>query len=320
MTGKEGNPHNDENSYAVARELQKEVDARKRKENEKTITDSDTNTIVVSALLETKFPRIFGKLKAIVETSGEKFHALPETHDIWCRDYFPIQRKRDSFVKYKYDPDYLKNDPQLITREIDFDFGEADVTEMQLTLDGGNLMKGLDFVLLTEKVFSENNAREEREKRRVAAIIKAFFGEPFFFPVEPYDPIGHIDGEVMLVDKTLFVNDYSEYLKDKQYAKFAKELKRVVGTMMAQGLISRVVELPYTLLEPENELSCVGCYVNFLHFGKTIILPRYSALSDPRALEIMEAALPEFTIHTIECTDLARDGGALHCVTAGIFA
>ncbi|HEX5316899.1 MAG TPA: agmatine deiminase family protein, partial [Candidatus Kapabacteria bacterium] len=233
----------------IAEELHKEI------EENRNFTVSKANTIIVSALLEMKFPQVFRELKAIVEGSGAIFVALGGTRDIWCRDYFPIQTERGKFFSYIYDPDYLQDDPGLVTREINYDFGEAEVLPLNIKLDGGNVMKGPGFVLLTEKVFRENRAEDARSRNRLLVFLESAFGKAVIFPNEPNDPVGHVDGEVMLVDDVLFVNDYSEYINDPIYAKFVKELKSVIATLVAQGRVSRVMELPYKLLNPESKWS-----------------------------------------------------------------
>ncbi len=283
------------------------------------ITNSKTNTILVSAELETRFPNIFRELKAIVEQSGATFHALQGTLDIWCRDYFPIQTAKNTYVTYTYDPDYLEGEQDSITRKIVFDFGKARMVSIGIKLDGGNLMKGADFVMLTEKVFRENGANDPRAKKRLLDVIESAFGQAIIFPNEPNDQIGHIDGEVMLVDKVLFVNDYSEYLSEKEYAAFERKLSKVAASLKTEGRISRIVKLPYKLLDTNDDWSCVGSYVNFLHFGNVVILPRYGTANDERARELVQSALPRHRLHSIECTELAREGGVLNCVTAGIF-
>ena len=44
---------------------------------------------------------------ALKSHNGVEFAAVKNTADIWMRDYMPIQIDRDTFVTYKYRPDYL---------------------------------------------------------------------------------------------------------------------------------------------------------------------------------------------------------------------
>jgi len=55
--------------------------------------------------------------------------------------------------------------------------------------------------------------------------------------------------------------------------------------------------------------------VNFLRVASLIVVPAYGARQDEEACKILEAACPGVTIVPVECVDLARDGGALHCVS-----
>ncbi len=41
---------------------------------------------------------------------------LPNTKDIWVRDFMPIQKDVKSFIGYEYNPDYLKEEQQYFAR------------------------------------------------------------------------------------------------------------------------------------------------------------------------------------------------------------
>ena len=76
------------------------------------IDDKDTNVVYFSDLLRTnvKFTTTYKQLTSILNSHNITYKFLPETKDIWVRDYMPIQINRNSFLEYRYDPNYLQGD------------------------------------------------------------------------------------------------------------------------------------------------------------------------------------------------------------------
>ena len=75
---------------------------------------------------------------------------------VWARDYMPIQTI-DGFVQYVYRPDYLQMDKEYIPRyEAMIKKLELPCQKTRLVLDGGNVVKGENAVIMTDKVLREN--------------------------------------------------------------------------------------------------------------------------------------------------------------------
>ena len=62
-------------------------------------------------------------------------------------------------------------------------------------------------------------------------------------------------------------------------------------------------------------LSARGVYVNFLDTSKAVFVPQYGLEADLEAIRQIQAAAPGKPVIGIECAEIARYGGALHCVT-----
>src|SRR5690606_17425359 len=94
---------------------------------------------------------------------------LPETKDIWARDYMPIQISKDKFIEYRYDPDYLqgtgKNRRELKTYpDIVCDAIKLPTEKTDIILDGGNVVKSKNTIILTDKVVVENNRKYDKHQ------------------------------------------------------------------------------------------------------------------------------------------------------------
>jgi len=108
------------------------------------ITDAETNFVYFSELLRQK-PRYMAfhqKLSQLLDRLGIAYDYLPETRDIWCRDYMPVQVSLDSFVGFSYDPDYLKEERWQHLRTYSglvYEPMEMKTEKSAIILDGGNV-------------------------------------------------------------------------------------------------------------------------------------------------------------------------------------
>ena len=71
------------------------------------ITDKETNFVYFSELLPKRHSAFFKELTVILKHKGMKYVLLPDTNDIWCRDYMPVQVSKNNFLQFKYRPSYL---------------------------------------------------------------------------------------------------------------------------------------------------------------------------------------------------------------------
>ncbi len=125
------------------------------------IADHEANVVYVADTLERRFPSVHVGLKTILERHGTPLQIIPGTRDIWCRDYMPIQVGENRFVQFQYSPDYLAGKYRHLMAD-----GEIGPTlaflrnceRSEIVLDGGNVVRWDDQVIMTEKVFDENPA------------------------------------------------------------------------------------------------------------------------------------------------------------------
>lgn len=117
---------------------------------------------------------MFKALSEKLHENGVNYGILLNTKDIWCRDYMPIQIGARRFIFYKYNPDYLQTPyyRRTITdvKQIDHIncLENAETVHLDLIIDGGNIVKCGETIVMTEKVFAENRDKSRNE------IIKPF--------------------------------------------------------------------------------------------------------------------------------------------------
>jgi len=299
------------------------------------ITDNLTNVVYFSSLLPEKCTILNAHITEELQKRGISFAYLAGTKDIWCRDYMPIQIEKNRLVSYNYTPDYLQdkrhlrlqtnpvevlqnkvNDlqqvlPTSIKKEMAFD-GLRPVPVMKpviktiktnLVIDGGNVVKCGDMVVMTDKVFVENKDKSHLEVKRI--LRDAFLCDILFLPWDKQEYLGHSDGIVHYAGngKVLLTNydDFSSYF----YRRFRKILEARF----------EVIPLQY---KTKRKHACSWIYINFLQVSNLVLVPQLGLEEDKQALEQISNVLPEWEVIGIPALEAVRKGGALNCISWNI--
>ena len=270
------------------------------------IAEWDTNHLFLSDRLEGVAPQLVAGLRSALD--GAAIEVIPETSDIWCRDYMPVQLSENSFCQFTYRPDYLKGFEHLITLpdRCRLPFMEKYHVE-PIVLDGGNIVVSGTKVILTEKVYAENPTVERPRLR--SRLEELFQADCIVIPKEPFDPIGHADGMVRFVaENRVLMNDYST-LDPVFGAKLRVLLERsglqVETLPMFEEKESRRGDIP----------SAVGLYTNYLRVGNVVVLPEYDRPEDQAALQKVQQVMPDTKVFQVPCRRLAEQGGVLNCIS-----
>lgn len=270
------------------------------------ITDNLTDAVFFADLLPEKSPLLYERLHRILSENKVNHGLLPGTKDIWCRDYMPVQAHENHFVFYKYNPDYLQTPfyKRTITDVnrmdgMDF-FRQGKVTDLDLVMDGGNLVKYADKVIMTEKVFVEN---KDKKRETVMQLLEEAFQCPFIFlPWDENEPLGHSDGIVHYIgdNKVLMTN----------YADFDSAMARSMRKVLEKHF--EVIPLSYPVKRKHRRS---WAYINYMQIGQLVIVPQLGIPEDELALEQIKAALPGCKVLGVPALEAVRKGGALNCVS-----
>jgi agmatine deiminase len=284
------------------------------------ITDQQTNAVYFSSLIQSRSPRIWDDIEAVLNACKIDYHFIEGTRNIWCRDYMPIQIDEHTLVQFQYFPDYFLTPEHLkyITIQDETSYhSNMNVRKVPLIVDGGNVVKSLTKAILTEKVISDNKKRHS-EKVTLEILRKALqVEEVFIIPKQPDDWSGHADGMLRFYDEnTLLVNDFRQASPSWR--------KRMESALKKTGL--KIEEFPYRHSERRNddgEYTAHGCYINFAQIGNTILFPQFGnefANFDAQALKRVKELYkgPDFNIYPIEVDLLPSEGGVLNCCTWNI--
>lgn len=274
------------------------------------LTDQETDFLFVSDRLCER-ETFWNGLVKVLDTHRVRYDILEGTRDIWCVDYMPVQVAPGRFIQFRYNPDYLQEGDWPSTITDGASVAESvgiEPKKSNFLVDGGNVVRGKDAVILTDKVFIEN--RSHSRKAVLLALETALEARPIIIPRDPYDFTGHADGMVRFLDeRTVLVN---RYRKDDQ-PEFQEALKRAL-----KGEELHSIEIPYNPYQNASDDSARGVYINYLQMRGFILLPVFGLPEDDLALRTFEDLFSGTTIATIKANDIANDGGVVNCVTWNI--
>lgn len=271
------------------------------------ITDAETNKLYLADCLPVKQSEFFQRFEKVLNECKIAFELLPNTKDIWAKDYMPIQVTKERFIRFKYDPDYLKPEPYpqtktdstLVCQSIGLRFEES-----QINLDGGNVISTANKVIICDKIFGENihlNKNELcKQLRELFQIDELIFVS---WEGKEIDFTGHADGMVRFIDEhTVLINDYSYHQNGLKKALTEAKLEWI----------------PLPCDSGKGYESAIGYYINYLQMEQRIIMPSFRGKNTDKALRVMEQAFPNKKIGIVECDDIAKDGGVLNCISWNI--
>ena len=267
------------------------------------VTDQETNKVYFSTWL-TKL-KCWQDIRMTLEQARVPYRLLEGTQDYWVRDFMPIQVTRNSYVQYIYNPDYLHTSTDYRTDGVVcFDrlcFPDSKIVKTDIVLDGGNVIKCGDSVIMTDKVFFEN--RERNKAKVMDELERAFGAEDVIIPWDRHERYGHADGMVRyLGDGRVLLSNYKDFAPE-----FANELVKTLS------LKYDVTELSYPLQKPS---SYNWAYINYLQVGKVVLVPQLDDPEDDMVYEQLHNLFPDFSICRVGgIKPLLRRGGGLNCVS-----
>jgi len=272
------------------------------------ISDRDTNTIYFSELFKTdfRFSKTSKQIISILEAYGAKIKFLPDTKDIWVRDYMPIQINDKKFIEYRYDPDYLQGNwkgsqdlktyPDIVCNSIKLPTEKSD-----LIMDGGNFVKSSDCVILTDKIVKENRLFYSKTDL-IKKLHETFeVNKIVLIPWDKLEEYGHSDGMIRFIDNnSVLINHYYKSDSVMQYRLKQARLK------------TEFIDYKVNKRDKRN-----WAYLNFLQTKDLILLPKFGIDEDEQAFEQIEKFYPGYKgkIVQVEINDIVKFGGALNCIT-----
>jgi len=279
------------------------------------IPDWQTNKIHFSELLSSRFPLVWSEISDILKSNQCFFDLLPKTKDIWTRDYMPIQVSEKKHIEYRYDPNYLQGDsdeketrelktyPDIVCDTIGLNTKKSDII-----LDGGNLVKSSDCIILTDKIIWEN--RRTYSKHNLIKTLHETFevDKVVLIPWDEECEFGHADGMLRFInDETVLVSGVYEVADEKLKKKIITSLKKAN------------LNVEWIRCSAKKEKDQNIAYINFLQTKDLMLVPRIKAPEDDIAFEQISKFYSQYAmsnrIKQVDMSEIVKLGGALNCIS-----
>lgn len=265
------------------------------------------NMLYFSSRLQTNltYKPAADRLFAALHAAGVEYRLLDGTHDIWLRDFMPVQIRDGSFVSFRYEPSYLENEPELRSNfkndlSLQFPFS---VVYSDINLDGGNVVfsPSKEKAVISERILTENPNYTQAEL--IKALEQQLKAQIILIPAFKMrtDMTGHADGMVRFVDENTAIGNC---------VSSKNGLEQRIKAVLKDYKID-VTDFPY-YSSPKN--SAAGCYLNFLETEEHIFLPVFDNAMDDKAIKRAEEVFFK-TIVPVGCNEIAEQGGVLNCIS-----
>jgi agmatine/peptidylarginine deiminase len=265
-----------------------------------------------------------------VDISRVKY-CIANTNSVWIRDYGPesvYANNVDSlfFVDWIYNRPRPDDDtvPSVLSRMLNIPDYSTVNPPNQLVGTGGNFMTEGNGMAFSSKLIETDNPT--LTPLEIDSIMKRYMGIVRYvkLPVLPYDQIHHIDMHIKLLDEeTLLVGQYPTGVADgPQIEANLKYILDSVKTISNEQF--RIVRIPMppdpTFYDsyPDQTGSRYLTYTNSVFVNKTLLVPTYFEYYDTTAIRILKENLPGYNVVGIDCNEIIKSLGAIHCVSKGI--
>lgn len=225
---------------------------------------------------------------------------LEHTADVWVRDFMPVSTPSGRLVQFVYEPDYLadlerfRTDPAPVTAALGIAPEKSD-----LKVDGGNVIRCDDCVIMTDKVLIDNPMYSPA--KLIAKLEKQLEAELVLIPRDPEEPCGHSDGMVRYMGHgRLLVNHYTDF-----DPALCRRLRKALSPRFD------LVELHFGT---DRYIETSWAYLNYLQVADLLFVPACETPIDDAAFAQIESAI-SCRVVPVVCGNLLKLGGALNCIS-----
>jgi agmatine deiminase len=275
------------------------------------IADFQTNFLYLADTLPIRYPNFYKRFESLLNENHIEFELLQNTNDVWAVDYMPIQIEQSKFVRFTYNPPYLQTKQYLKTISNTDEICKTiniETIKSEIIIDGGNVTKYTDIVIMTDRIFIDNPKIER--KKLIKQLEKLFqIDKLIFVPEQPHDFTGHSDGMVRFIDnQNVIINDYA-----KEKTEFSRAFEIALHNA---GL--NYEKIPYNVYENPSNDYANGDYINYLQMENIVIVPIFNLKEDDNAVKQLEHIFSSKKVVTIDGNEIANDGGIINCITWNI--
>lgn len=253
-------------------------------------------------------------------------------NDVWCRDHGPIfvvnANSRQLAVTDwgfngwgdKFRPYDLDNEiPRLIAESLGLPRFEGG-----MILEGGAIeVNSRGQLLTTEAVLLNENRNRDMSRRQIEERLRDMLGvwEVFWLGsgIEGDDTDGHVDDIARFVNDETVLLSWERDSRSPNYKILHENRDRLQDFRSPSGSRLEIIEIPLPppCRVPNWRLPVLpASHVNFLIVNDAVLVPTFGdRRSDMTAVGMLNELFGSREIVPIDCLDLVREGGSLHCIS-----
>ncbi len=283
------------------------------------------------------------KVKSLFEgyESKHKLYVMEmPSNDTWIRDYGPLsfRIKQEDGKEVRAIADFTFNGwgmkfaaakDNLMTRCLHLSGAfKRDVqyqNRLMLVLEGGSLESdGRGTILSTYGCLHEPNRNAGFAEEDLQNFLSELLGAERLIllkngELEGDDTDGHVDTLARFLSPTQIAYVQCTDGYDIHYHGLKRMEEELQNLRTPEGTPYELIPLPLpSAIHEEDGHRLPATYANFLFVNGAILVPTYGQESDEIALERLRVACPDREIVGIDCRQLIRQHGSLHCATMQI--
>jgi agmatine deiminase len=251
------------------------------------------------------------------------------TNDAWCRDHGPIFVRRDKTGEVavtdwvynswggKYPPYNLDNRvPKSIARALGLRRFEN-----KMVLEGGSIdVNGSGLLLTTEACLLNKNRNPRLTKAQIEERLKAMLGVRTILwlgdGIVGDDTDGHVDDLTRFCGERSLVTSVERNERDPNFEALHENLERLRSMRTEAGAKFRIAELPMPAPVIHRGKMLPASYANFLVINGAVLMPAFAQPKrDREAAEVLGSCFRGREVVPIDCLELVRGLGTLHCIS-----
>lgn len=256
-----------------------------------------------------------------------RFHRIA-TGDAWIRDYGPNFMIRDdgyqaAFNQWRFNawggryPE-LAVDGDVPNRMAPF----LDLPHFRpgLVLEGGAIdVDGRGVVLASETCLLNPNRNPDRSRREVEQCLENHLGAGRTIwlgdGLPGDDTDGHVDNLARFVRPDTIVCAAEEDTRQPHHRKLNDNRRRLILARRPDGCRYRVLNLPLPSPQETGLDGLPASYLNFYIANRWVLVPAFGCSQDHSARKTLQELFPQRRAVSLDCRDLIRGLGGIHCVT-----
>lgn len=266
--------------------------------------------------------------RAVVSAVGSGnrlvFHAI-RSADVWIRDYGPIfvRNGEVALTKWVFNSWGNRYDDLRPDNETGLEVARTTglrVFETGRVLEGGSVdANGAGTLLTTTQCLMNQNRNPGLTREQVEAVLRDHLGATKVIWLESGilgdDTDGHVDDIARFVAPHTVVCMVEKDRDDPNHEPLAANLEVLRSSTTADGRRLKVVpiDMPSPFESEDGRLP--ASYANFYVGNEVVLVPTFADPNDRKAVSSLSKLFPERKVLGVDCRDLVRGFGAIHCVT-----